>query len=134
MQKYYFLLSHYSVIHHFSILFKWWLVICLNVVYFEIFFNDWIIYSLFQISFQERYMLLGPNLDISCICWSDADPFVLLKVDIPAKNGNSKYYEGVHFLIFMLIQFSNISFSGITQLIRLISRITLTGCLFLFNE
>ena len=39
MEELYFSLFYYFI-HHFSILFKRWLAICLNVFSFEIFFND----------------------------------------------------------------------------------------------
>ena len=39
MEERYFLLSHYSI-HHFSILLKQLLALCLNVVSFEILFNE----------------------------------------------------------------------------------------------
>ena len=51
VEKLYFSLSHYS-----NIIFQFHLnTLCLNLVSFEIFFNDWIMYSLLQISFQERF-------------------------------------------------------------------------------
>ena len=40
MEEFYFSLSDYPIIHSFSILFKRYLVICLNLVYLEIIFND----------------------------------------------------------------------------------------------
>ena len=61
MEELFFSLSHYSI-HDFSILFKRQLALCLNGVSFEIFFNDWIVYSLLQISFPERYELYRNQL------------------------------------------------------------------------
>ena len=62
IEEFYIWLSHDSIMHRFSILFKQQLVVCLNMVYFEISFNDWIIYSLFQISFQKKFLLYRNQL------------------------------------------------------------------------
>ena len=53
IEEFYIWLSHDSIMHRFSILFKQQLLVCLNMVYFEI---SLIIYSLFQISFQKKFV------------------------------------------------------------------------------
>ena len=59
LEEFYIWLSHDSIMHSFSILFNQQLVVCLNMVYFEI---SLIINSLFQISFQKKFVLYRNQL------------------------------------------------------------------------